>query len=554
VQNTVLAAWLTFSPRVLYPCYSQVPRLDGLSALDDQRAAGVLMWVPGSIAFLLPLFWIGVSYLLGTDRDDPARCRVLHSANVRIPFDLLTTPFLGRFLRWHHARRVLQLTLAVLAAVVIFDGLRGPQVAPTNLAGVLPWIHWRGLLILSLLVAGNFFCMACPFTLPRSLARHWLPADRPWPRWLRSKWLAATLVAVFLWSYEAFALWDNPWITAWIAIGYFLAAFLADSFYTGAAFCKYVCPIGQFNFVQSLVSPLEVAVRQPAVCTTCTTKECIRGSATVPGCELHLFPPRKHGNFDCTFCLDCVHSCPHQNVGLLATVPGRTLWSDPFRSGVGRFSRRPDLAALVLVLVFGAFANAAGMIEPIVEWQDRVRLRLGDPPRLAITTASYFLALVVLPLVAIAFVAAASRRWAALGDSTLTTATRFAFALVPIGFGMWLAHYSFHLFTSWETILPATQRFAADRGWTALGDPLWECACCQGAAAWSPHVELLMLDFGLLASLYAGFRIAEANTSSTSQALKAFSPWATLIVLLFVLGVWIVYQPMEMRGTLPLAG
>ena len=302
------------------------------------------------------------------------------------------------------------------------------------------------------------------------------------------------------------------------------------------------------------MSPLEVTVRDRAVCATCTTKECIRGSATIPGCELHLFQPRKHGSLDCTFCLDCVHACPHANVGLLATAPGRTLWSDPFRSGLGRFSRRPDLAALVLVLVFGAFANAAGMIEPVVEWQDRWRLWLGDPPQLAITAVSYSLALVVLPLAVVALAAAASRRWAALGDSTLATATRFVFALVPIGFGMWLAHYCFHFFTSWETILPATQRFAAERGWTALGEPLWQCACCQGAAAWIPHVEILMLDFGLLASLYAGFRIAEAGAVNTAQALKAFTPWATLIVLLFVLGVWIVFQPMEMRGTLPLAG
>ena len=59
---------------------------------------------------------------------------------------------------------------------LILDGLRGPQVGPMNLAGVLPWIHWRGLLILSLLAAGNFFCMACPFIVPRTLARRWLPA------------------------------------------------------------------------------------------------------------------------------------------------------------------------------------------------------------------------------------------------------------------------------------------------------------------------------------------------------------------------------------------
>jgi ferredoxin len=554
VQNTLLAAWLTFVPRVLYPHYSQVPRLDGLSALDDQHAAGVLMWVPGSVAFLLPMFWIGVTYLLGTDRDRPAHRRAPGVPKPDAKFDLLATPFLGPFLRWPHARRVLQIALAALAAVVIFDGLRGPQVAPMNLAGVLPWIHWRGLLILSLLVAGNFFCMACPFTLPRSLARRWLPAGRPWPTWLRSKWLAAALVAIFLWSYEAFALWDSPWITAWIVISYFVAAFAVDSLFAGAAFCKYVCPIGQFNFVQSLVSPLEIAVRSPALCTTCTTHECIRGSATIPGCQTHLFQPRKHGNLDCTFCLDCVHSCPHTNVGILATVPGRTLWADPFRSGIGRFSRRPDLAALVVLLVFGAFANAAGMIEPVVEWQDRLRLSAGDPPQLAITTASYALALIILPLAAIALAAAASRRFARLDDSTLNTATRFAFALVPIGFGMWLAHYSFHFFTSWQTILPTAQRFAADRGWTALGEPVWDCACCQGVAAWIPHVEILLLDLGVLASLYAGFRIAEANTTSVRQSFQAFTPWATLIVLLFVLGVWIVFQPMEMRGTLPPAG
>ena len=63
-----------------------------------------------------------------------------------------------------------------------------------------------------------------------------------------------------------------------------------------------------------------------------------------------------------------------------------------------------------------------------------------------------------------------------------------------------------------------------------------------------------MLDVGLLASLYVGFCIAEASAASVSRSLRAFFPWAMLITLLFALGVWIVFQPMEMRGTLPLAG
>ena len=65
VQNTVLSALLTFSDRVLYAPYAEVPRLAGMSALDDQSAAGVLMWVPGSLVYLLPLFAIGIRLLYG---------------------------------------------------------------------------------------------------------------------------------------------------------------------------------------------------------------------------------------------------------------------------------------------------------------------------------------------------------------------------------------------------------------------------------------------------------------------------------------------------------
>jgi cytochrome c oxidase assembly factor CtaG len=58
LQNTALSAILTFADRVIYPTYAAVPRLWGISALDDQATAGVIMWIPGSIAFLVPLGWL----------------------------------------------------------------------------------------------------------------------------------------------------------------------------------------------------------------------------------------------------------------------------------------------------------------------------------------------------------------------------------------------------------------------------------------------------------------------------------------------------------------
>ena len=40
-----------------------------------------------------------------------------------------------------------------------------------NLAGVLPWTHWRAFTVIGLLAIGNLFCMACPFTFVRDLGR-----------------------------------------------------------------------------------------------------------------------------------------------------------------------------------------------------------------------------------------------------------------------------------------------------------------------------------------------------------------------------------------------
>jgi cytochrome c oxidase assembly factor CtaG len=57
-QATLLSAILTFSDRVIYPAYAATAGRPGMSPLDDQALAGVIMWVPGSIAFTIALLWI----------------------------------------------------------------------------------------------------------------------------------------------------------------------------------------------------------------------------------------------------------------------------------------------------------------------------------------------------------------------------------------------------------------------------------------------------------------------------------------------------------------
>jgi ferredoxin len=333
---------------------------------------------------------------------------------------------------------------------------------------------------------------------------------------------------------------------------FFAGALLVDSVFKHATFCKFVCPIGQFNFIASTVSPLEVAVRNHDVCTVCTTKDCIRGTRepAAPlvviqrGCELALFQPRKVGNIDCTFCLDCVQACPHDNVGIISRVPGAELVDDPMRSGLGILSKRKDLAALGIVFTFGALLNAFGMVSPVYAFQSWLARLFGFSLEWQVLAVIFGLFLVVEPLVLIGLAAWIARFWGRSQRPLVSLAVRYSYALAPIGFGIWLAHYGFHFLTGLYTFVPVTQAAVAELGWAILGQPQW------GAPGLAPHVvqlfEFGFIALGLLGSLLVSYWISA--TEEVVHPTRVFIPWALLSLLMAVAAVWLLLQPMEMRA------
>ena len=495
-----------------------------------------------------------------TSRETQAAAAVATPARTA-PLDLLQTPGLGRFLRWRYSRIALQIPLLTVALIMVAHAFWGPQLAPKNLAALLTWVHFRGAVVLVALLAGNMFCLACPFLLPREVARRWFAPRWEWPRALRNKWPAIGLFVLVLFLYELFDLWANPWWTGVLIVTYFSLATVVDALFRRAAFCKYVCPVGQFNFLSSTLSPWEVAVRDPHVCTDCQTKDCIRGvrassadaAVALPplpivqrGCELGLFQPRKVGNLDCTFCLDCVYACPHDNVGILATLPADSLAKTGTRSGIGKLERRSDYTALITVFTFGALLNAFAMISPVYTLEQGVAARFGLQVEWPILMGLFAVALVIEPAVLLAAAAWTSRHWSGTHDAVPAIVNRFARSLVPLGFGIWLAHYGFHFFTGFLTVIPVTQHAAAQafgRPW--LGEPLWQLGGFPESMVLA--LELGFLSLGLIGSWIVAWSLAREFCPRRSW--QGFLPWAVLHALLFVTAVWILHQPMDMRGT-----
>jgi ferredoxin len=458
--------------------------------------------------------------------------------------DVLQWPLIGPFLRWRHARTTLQIVLLLVAALVVIDGLYAASLDPTTFTTVAIWTHYRGLLVIALLAAGNLFCTGCPFVLARDVGRRFLPPRLTLPRWLRTKWISVVLFGVVLFCYELFGLWALPRATAYLVLAYFASAIVIDMLFTGASFCKYFCPIGQFNFVASTMSPFELRVRNGDVCHSCRTVDCIKGNDLQRGCELRLFLPAKVGNMDCTLCLDCVHACPHDNIALAARVPGAELADPRRRSGIGRFGKRTDIAALVTVFVFGSLMNAFGMVAPVRSFEGQIARQLGISGGAPAFAVLFILSIVVVPL--ILFGLAAPLTGLLTRDSSRSPsqiAVSYVYGLVPFGFGLWIAHYGFHLLTGAFTIVPVTQRAAIDLlGWPVLGQPLLRLTGMRPGLVYPIEVGVILL--GALGSLASVFEISDRDYPG--RATIAMIPWAILVAVLTGAALWIMSQPMEM--------
>ncbi len=307
-------------------------------------------------------------------------------------------------------------------------------------------------------------------------------------------------------------------------------------------------------------------MKNPSVCTACTGKECVNGSyapqtlihidtiptlgdqtraVTVthspqgtPGCGTLLYPPQIASNLDCTLCLDCVRACPHDNASLFLRAPGRELLADAW-------PRRWDVSFLAVALAFIAITNAFAMVPPMAELQQGIAAALGLPLN-ATTDAVTLLVIfgvgnVLLPGALLLGASYASQRAARSRHSLREVAAVFAPAFVPLGFGIWIAHYSFHFLIAPLSIVPIAQEFLGLRGeWQAFSGSL-----DIGVIGLAQALALLV---GFGGSLWVAQR--RAQRAFGRQAFVALLPWALLLLALMWAAFGIFTLPMEMRGSL----
>jgi polyferredoxin len=418
-------------------------------------------------------------------------------------------------------------------------GLVGNPVGNRNAAIIMIWVFWFFLMIALLVpLGGRAWCMMCPLPAPaewlsrlaivRRGRKKMLNLGWRWPKRLNNIWLqnfGFLTVAAF-----SPIILTRPVATAYLLLGLIILAVIMGLTFIrqakgGRVFCKYVCPVGGFIGLYSLMGSLEIKVKDPKVCLAHKEKPCVTGSAVGYGCPWYEYPGNMDRNLYCGLCTECVKTCTEGNIVFRTRLMGADLlknrkMDEAFKSFIMLGS------GLMFIAVFfgwwGGLKDAANFIDGGF---------LGGPVNwtgLALYAGLVWtVSLVILPALHAAAVWAAGH----LGGKPALKRQfiDYAYAYVPLGLAAWTAFVVGMLMVNATYILNVISD-PFGWGWDLIGTAsiMWQP---MGTAA-IPYIQLGLLLVGLAGSIYVVHRLSREHFQG--GALRAMVPIVVLLILVSV--------------------
>jgi ferredoxin len=451
-------------------------------------------------------------------------------------YNLLSLPLLKPLLvsRWpQFLAAVVALAGFILA---ITAGFLGTPVGSRSFAIIFVWIAWWALLMLiAVPFLGRAWCSICPIPMPGEWIQRGtvlspdgkkkgLSLGLRWPNKLRGIWLqnaAFALVALF-----STVVLTQPKITSVVLLLFLFLAVGASLIFERRAFCRYLCPVGGFIGLYSQLSPIELRVIDKNICADHTEKTCYTGSQDGYGCPWQVFPGGVVKNTYCGLCMECLRTCPHDNIALNLRAFGVDLGHKQHRKLDEVYKAFIMLGSAVLysaVLLgpWGSLKNAAYMV--------------GSLPWIAYAVSFLMVTLAVLP--GLYYLAVLTGR--RLAKSTMPSKATFitmAYALIPLGLSAWAAFSLSFVFANFSYV------------WVSLSDPFGWGWDLFGTAhtPWQPYLmeyipflQVGVLVTGLAWSARSAYQLAGEKLKGAAAVLQALPPALYSLGLTVVL-IWLL--------------
>ena len=450
-------------------------------------------------------------------------------------FELTRYPWIKHVLRSRWPQFILTSVALAGFFMAILTGLFGTPVGSRNFGIIFVWIAWWAILMLiTVPFFGRGWCSICPIPVPGEWLqrgallqpgqKQGLGLGRRWPKRLRNIWFqnfAFVLVALF-----STVVLTQPRLTGIILAAFLFISLGVSLIFERRAFCRYICPVGGFIGLYSQVAPVELRVKDPAVCAAHTFKSCYVGNENGYGCPWQVFPGGLTKNTYCGTCMECLRTCTEDNILIQVRPVGSDL-SVP--SG-----RKLDEAFKAFIMLGSALVYMIVLLGP---WGflKTAAYSIGSIGWLQYSLAFLSFVLVLLPGVFFLTVLI-GRRMAGLRTTPKRQFISLSYALVPLGFCAWIAFSLSFILTNLSYLLPVISD-PFGWGWNLFG---------TAGVAWTPYLtgaipfmQVLALLAGLVGSIIITRRIAGEGTTHRAATLQSipvnifcFSITFALLVLL----------------------
>jgi ferredoxin len=439
--------------------------------------------------------------------------------------ELTRIPFIKNALKSRYPQLAVFIVMLVGYIFAILAGFIGTPVGSHNFSIVFVWIAWWAILIL---VAVPFFgrgwCAVCPIPLPGE----WLqrgavlspPDKKPkwlnlrWPKFLRNIWLQN--ISFLLLALFSSVLLTTPNITGIVLAAMLFAAIGLSTVFERRSFCRYLCPVGGFIGLYSQTAPIELRIKDKQICVTCDGKPCYNGNENGYGCPWDIFPGGLTENKYCGLCMECLRTCPHDNIAINLR---------PFSADLVKPSTRMDEAFKAFIMLGSAMIYAGVLLGPWGMFKDAAY---------NVGTSLWFIYAIIFLAIIFVFLPGVFTLGILKTKSALPLKQRFASfatALIPLGLMFWVAFSLSFVLTNASYIL------------VSLSDPLglgWNLFGTENTT-WQPMLtsilapaQTLALVGGLIWSARTAQKIANEIRTSSIPAIT-FCFIATLIMLWLLL-------------------
>lgn len=243
-------------------------------------------------------------------------------------FNLLTWKWLNRLLKNGAPVLWLRRITALAFYLILFTMIIAPHSRLSDVFMAVSWGIWWPVLAIVSPSLGRVWCTICPFGFTMGEIQKKFHLNRPVPDLLKKyNYLFITfLFLLIMWTELINEMHLKPFLTALLVLGVVGLAGLIGILYQRHAWCHYLCPLGAFVGMASIGSMIEIRSDTAVCLNKCTTFDCYRGTAEVPGCPMSQHAPYIDNNMDCKLCFNCVRNCPNGAIKLNLRVPAREVW------------------------------------------------------------------------------------------------------------------------------------------------------------------------------------------------------------------------------------